>query len=155
MNLNKVFILGRVTADPQPRTTPAGQTVLALGVATNRTWTDKNKQKQEEVEFHNVVLFGRQAEVAAQYLKRGSLVLFEGRNRTRSWTDKDGNEHRITEVICENMQLGPAPAKEAPAAPTAQTRAKPPSLDEDGEDNGRNLEQIVGDEEIKPEDIPF
>jgi single-strand DNA-binding protein len=167
MNLNKIFILGRVTADPQSRTTPGGQTVLTLGVATNRIWFDKDKQKQEETEFHNVVLFGRQAEIAAQYLKKGSLALFEGRNRTRQWTDKDGNERRTTEIVCESLQLGPAPVKAEQAKAAAPSFAGPTRprelaaeenivpLDSDEEDNGRNFTPVFEEEEIKVDEIPF
>src|ERR1039458_8835845 len=97
----------------------------------NRAWTDKDGEKQEEVEFHNVVLFGKQAEVAATYLRKGSLALFEGRNQTRSWRDKDGNEHRITEVICENMQLGPALVKEAKASVLPARAGKPELAEQD------------------------
>ena len=110
MDLNKVIIVGRVTADPQLRTTPGGQSVTTLGVATNRAWTDKNNQKQEETEFHSVVLWGRQAEVATQYLTKGATVLIEGRLRTRSWTDKQGAQRRTTEIMSERMQLGPRPS---------------------------------------------
>ena len=109
MDLNKVIIVGRVTADPQLRTTPGGQAVTTIGVATNRNWTDKNGQKQEEAEFHNVVLWGRQAEVASQFLVKGATVLIEGRLRTRSWTDKQGQQRRTTEIMAERMQLGPRP----------------------------------------------
>lgn len=109
MNLNKIIIVGRVTADPQVRTTPSGQSVTTIGVATNYTWNDKNGAKQEEVEFHNVVLWGRQAEVAGQYLRKGATVLIEGRLRTRSWTDKQGQQKRTTEIIAERLQLGPRP----------------------------------------------
>ena len=129
MNLNRIFVLGRVTADPQLRTTPAGQSVLTLGVATNRTWTHDG-QKQEEVEFHKIVLFGKQADVAATYLRKGSLALFEGRNRTRSWTDRAGNEHRMTEIVCENMQLGPAPANKA-TSPVLPAKTGKPELAEE------------------------
>jgi single-strand DNA-binding protein len=107
MDLNKVLLVGRVTADPQLRTTPGGQSVTTIGVATNRVWTDRNNQKQEETEFHNVVLWGRQAEIAGQYLKKGAMVLIEGRLRTRSWTDKTGQQRRTTEVMAERLQLGP------------------------------------------------
>jgi single-strand DNA-binding protein len=162
MNLNRIFVLGRVTADPQPRTMPSGQSVLSLGVATNRTWT-KDGEKQEEVEFHNVVLFGKQADIAAQYLRKGSLALFEGRNQTRSWRDKDGNEHRITEIVCENLQLGPAPAKEAKApvlkpktGKTELAEEEIVPLDDPDEVTGRSLTPLFEEEqEIKLEDIPF
>jgi single-strand DNA-binding protein len=107
MNLNKVFILGRVTADLQLRTTPGGQSVVTFGVATNRVWTDKSNKRQEETEFHNIVVWGRQAEIANQFLRRGSLVLIEGRLQTRSWQDKQGAQRKTTEIIADRLQLGP------------------------------------------------
>ena len=110
MDLNKVILVGRVTADPQVRSTPGGQAVTTIGVATNRTWTDKGGQKQEQTEFHNVVLWGRQAEIAGQYLTKGAMVLIEGRLQTRSWTDKNGQQRKTTEVMAERMQLGPRAA---------------------------------------------
>jgi len=110
MNLNKVMIVGRVTANPELRRTPGGASVTSFGVATNRVWTDKVKGKQEETEFHNVVAWGRSAEIASQFLVKGATVLIEGRLRTRSWQDKQGASHKATEIICESLQLGPKPA---------------------------------------------
>src|SRR3989344_3105259 len=107
MNLNKVFIVGRLTADPQIRSTASGQQVLSIGVATNRVWYDKNKVKQEAADFHNVVIWGKQAEVVSKFLTKGSLIFVEGRLQTRSWTDKQGQSRRTTEVIAERIQLGP------------------------------------------------
>lgn len=154
MDLNKVIIVGRVTADPQLRTTPGGQSVTTIGVATNRTWTDKNNQKQEESEFHNVVLWGRQAEVATQFLTKGATVLIEGRLRTRSWTDKQGAQRRTTEIMSERMQLGPRPfgggARGGKGEGASQGSAKEVAVPQD-EIPVINLEE----EEIKPEDIPF
>ena len=103
MDLNKVILVGRVTADPQVRTTPGGQSVVTIGVATNRVWTDKAGAKQEETEFTNVVIWGRQAEIAGQYLTKGAMVLVEGRLQTRSWTDKQGQQRKTTEVMCDRM----------------------------------------------------
>lgn len=153
MNLNKVIIVGRVTADPQLRNTPSGAAVSAISVATNRTWRDKAGAQQEEVEFHNVVLWGRQAEIASQYLTKGAMVLIEGRLRTRSWTDKQGMSRKTTEIVAERMQLGPrsagggqgmnraaAPAKEAPKE-VATEEIPTINLEEEGE--------------IKTEDLPF
>lgn len=140
MNYNKVIIVGRVTADPQLRTTPVGQSVTTLGVATNRTWTDKSGAKQEESEFHNVVIWGRQAEIAGQYLAKGATVLIEGRLQTRSWVDKQGISRKATEIMCEQLQLGQRPNS---GEKVAQTGDDEPII---------NLED---DEEIKPEDIPF
>ncbi len=120
MNANHVFIVGRVTANPELRSTPGGQSVARLGVATNRAWTDKSGQKQEEAEFHNVAAFGRQAEIASQYLVKGSTVLVEGRLRTRKWTDKNGVDRWTTEIICERLELGPKPAGEKVEKPDAK-----------------------------------
>ncbi len=164
MDLNKVILVGRVTADPELRTTPGGQAVTTIGVATNRVWNDKNGAKQEEAEFHNVVLWGRQAEVASQYLVKGATVLIEGRIRTRSWTDKQGQQRKTTEIMAERMQLGPRPmgagggssgggfrggAKTGAGAGQDSAPSGAPSLDEipviNLEDEG----------EIKTEEIPF
>lgn len=109
MNLNKVLIVGRVTANPELRKTPNGQSVSTFSVATNRVYTDKAGARQEETEFHNVVVWARQAEIASQFMTKGSLVLVEGRLKTRSWQDKQGSTHRATEIICDRFQLGPRP----------------------------------------------
>ena len=106
MNLNKAFVLGNVTRDPEQKKLPSGQTVASFGIATNRFYK-QNEEKKQEVEFHNIVLFGRLAEIAAQYLKKGSLVLIEGRIKTRNWTDASENKHYKTEIIGERLQLGP------------------------------------------------
>src|SRR3989344_7166917 len=107
MNLNKVFLIGRLTADPVLRSTPSGQSVGSFSVATNRTWTDKSGAKQESAEFHNIVVWGRQAELASQYLKKGAMALIEGRLQTRSWQNKEGQNVKTTEVIAERIQFGP------------------------------------------------
>ncbi len=164
MDYNKVILVGRVTADPQVRTTPGGQSVTTIGVATNRVWTDKGGARQEDTEFHNVVVWGRQAEIAGQYLTKGAMVLIEGRLQTRSWTDKQGQQRKTTEVMCERLQLGPRAGagggmaggsqgggfgKSGADAPSPAGKAgDAPSLDEIPTIN-------LEDEEIKPEDIPF
>lgn len=107
MNLNKVFIIGRLTQDPEMRTTPSGQSVTTLKLATNRVWNDKSGQKQEAVEYHTVIAWARLGEIASQYLNKGGLVLIEGRLQTRSWTDQSNNKRYTTEIIAENLQLGP------------------------------------------------
>lgn len=178
MDFNKAIIVGRVTADPQLRTTPGGQSVVTIGVATNRTWTDKSGARQEETEFHNVVIWGRQAEIAGQYLVKGATVLVEGRLQTRSWTDKQGQQRRTTEIMCERFQLGPRPGG-ASAANGAQSGgfrsggagnggfnangngAAPSQVSEGtkGPNDAPSLDDVpvinLEDEEIKPEDIPF
>lgn len=154
MNLNKVFILGRLTADPQLRTTPGGQSVTGFGIATNRVWTDKSGTRQEETEYHNVVVWGRQAEIASQFLTKGSMVLIEGRLRTRTWTDKQGQTRKTTEIISERMQLGPRPQGGGRAPGTAAGQSAAPAEDVMSETIPTvNLEE--GEGEIKPEDLPF
>jgi len=107
MNLNKVFILGRLTRDPEKRNLPNGNPVVSFGVATNRFYSGQNQEKKEETEFHNIVLFGKLADTAFQYLKKGGLVLIEGRLRTSNWQDSAGIKHYRTEIIGERLQLGP------------------------------------------------
>jgi len=106
MNFNKAIIAGRLTNDPDRRSLPSGDPVVSFSMATNRYYTTQG-QKKEEVEFHNVVMFGKMAEIAAQYLKKGSLALIEGRIKTRNWQDQQGLKHTRTEIIAESLQLGP------------------------------------------------
>ncbi|MCX7589769.1 MAG: single-stranded DNA-binding protein [Patescibacteria group bacterium] len=112
MNLNKVFLIGRITANPEIRKTPSGQSVTNFTVATNRVWTNKDGSKQQETEFHNVVVWGRQAEIANQFLNKGSIVFIEGRLKTRNWQNKEGITRYVTEIICERLQLGPRPVNQ-------------------------------------------
>lgn len=117
MDLNKAMIIGRLTRDPEVRNTPNGAKVASFGVATNFRWTDQSGQKREQVEFHNVVVWRRLAEIAEQYLKKGSVVYVEGRLQTRSWEGNDGQKRTRTEIIAEKMQLGPkgtTPSAEPP-----------------------------------------
>ncbi|MCX6759815.1 MAG: single-stranded DNA-binding protein [Candidatus Nealsonbacteria bacterium] len=111
MNLNKVYLIGRVTNNPEVKNTPTGQTVCKFGLATNRVWIDRNtNQKQEKAEFHNIVMWSKMAETASKYLNKGSLVMIEGRLQTSNWQDQSGNKKYKTEIIAENMQLGPRAA---------------------------------------------
>ena len=107
MNLNKVFLLGNLTRDPETRALPSGQSVVSFGLATNRFYTTREGEKKQEAEFHNITVFGRLADIASQYLNKGSMVMIEGRLRTRSWQDAGGNTKYRTEIIAENLQLGP------------------------------------------------
>src|SRR3989344_7381042 len=113
MNLNKAFLIGNLTRDPELKTLPSGTAVVNFGMATNRIWKDKQGAKQQDVQFHNVVAFGRQAEIVNQYLKKGSLVFIEGRIQTRSWDAADGSKRNRTEIVAERIQLGPRPAQSA------------------------------------------
>jgi len=147
MNLNKAMIIGNLTRDPESRTTPSGQTVTNFAVATNFTWTDQSGQKQEKAEFHNVVAWRKLAEIAAQYLKKGSKVYIEGRMQTRSWDDAATNTKKYrTEIIADNMiMLDKADGSSRAAAPQAQ-RAQ-------ADDYAQ--EAPAPADEINVEDIPF
>lgn len=144
MNLNKVFIIGNLTRDVNLRTTPSGQSVADFGVATNRIWVNANGQKQQETEFHNVVVWGKMAELCSQYLSKGRLVFIEGRIRTRSWQDSNNQKRIKTEIIAENIQFGPRFAN--------QTELKTPLESESGE-TVEDLPVLEEAEEIKEEEI--
>lgn len=112
MNLNKVIIAGNLTRSPELRHTANGTAVATFGMATNRAWTDANGERQEEVEFHNITVFGKQAETAAEYLRKGQLALIEGRLRTTSW-ETEGMKRYRTDIIAERVQFGPKRQGEA------------------------------------------
>jgi len=134
-SVNKVILVGNLGRDPETRYTPGGDAITNIRVATTDRWKDKaSGEMKEATEWHNVAFFGRLAEIAGEYLKKGRSVYVEGRLRTRKWTDKDGNEKYTTEIVAENMQLlgsrdgagGGAPAgdfDEAPAAAPAPARS--------------------------------
>jgi single-strand DNA-binding protein len=107
MNLNKAFILGNVTREPEVRSLPSGQQVTSFGVATNRFYTSSAGEKKQEAEFHNVVCFGKLADISARYLNKGSLILIEGRIKTRNWVNASGAKQYKTEIIADSLQLGP------------------------------------------------
>lgn len=149
MDLNKAMIIGRLTRDPEVRSTPGGKSVASFSVATGRQWTDANGQRQKQTEFHNVVAWGKLAETAQQYLHKASRVYVEGRLQTRDWTAQDGSKRTRTEIIADSfIMLDGRPAGEGgytPAAPASAPSYAP--ID--------NTAQEVVEEEIKVEDIPF
>ena len=133
MNYNRAIIIGNITKDPELKALPSGGSVCNFSIATNRTWTDKaSGKKQEAVEFHNVVVFGRMADNVAQYMRKGSQLLVEGRIQTRSWEGKDGKKNYRTEIVAESIQFG----------------AKP-------RDEGRPSSPLNEEQEIDIADIPF
>ena len=143
------MIIGNLTRDPEVRTTAGGTNVASFGVATNYTWNDANGQKQEKVEFHNIVAWGKLADICGQYLGKGRKVYIEGRLQTREWEGKDGIKRRTTEIIAENMIMldragQGAPRAAAPAVATANVAAQAPTK-----------EAEEGSDEIRVEDIPF
>jgi len=130
MNLNKVFLVGRLTKDPEKRELPSGTAVCNLSLATDRFWTDREGRKKQETEFHNIVLFGKLAEIAQTYLKKGALVLIEGRLRTRSWNGEGNQKFQRTEIVAEKLQLGPRTRKEG-LPPLEEKKEEIPVVEEE------------------------
>lgn len=104
-SVNKVILVGNLGRDPEVRRMPSGDAMVNLSIATTDTWKDKGGERQEKTEWHRVVMFGRVAEVAGEYLKKGSQAYFEGRLQTRKWTDKEGQDKYTTEVVADRMQM--------------------------------------------------
>ena len=102
--LNKVLLIGNLGRDPEMRSLPSGQPVANFSLATSRKWKDRDGNRKEDTEWHNIVVFGKQAEIAGQYLNKGKQVYIEGRIQTRNW-EKDGVKHYRTEIICDNFQM--------------------------------------------------
>ncbi len=147
MYLNKAIVIGNLTRDPEIKALPSGVKVASFGVATNRVWKDKNGVKQENVDYHNIVVFGRQAEMVGQYMKKGSSILVEGRMQTRSWDDSSGVKKYRTEIVVDRMQFGPK--RDGMGSSSASSVSHE-------DDNKKALETIeYPEEEINPEDIPF
>jgi single-strand DNA-binding protein len=112
-SVNKVILIGNLGRDPETRYLPDGGAITNISIATTSTWKDKSGEKQEATEWHRICFFGKLAEIAGEYLKKGSQVYIEGALRTRKWTDKDGNDKYTTEIICQSMQmLGSKPQSE-------------------------------------------
>lgn len=148
MYFNRAIIIGNLTRDPELRSLPSGVQVATIGVATNRVWKDKSGARQESTDYHNVVVFGRQAETTAQYLRKGSSVLVEGRMQTRSWDAADGTKKYRTEVVADRIQFGPrrdgGTQTAATSAPKESSQETPP------------VDTIEYPEEnINVDDIPF
>jgi single-strand DNA-binding protein len=133
-SVNKVILVGNVGRDPETRYMPSGDAMVNLSLATTDQWKDKNGEKQEKTEWHRIVIFGKTAEIAGQYLRKGSQIYIEGRLQTRKWTDKEGQERYTTEIVADRMQMlgsrsagGDAPMDREPAPSAApEPRAAAP-----------------------------
>jgi single-strand DNA-binding protein len=151
MYLNKAIIIGNLTRDPELKSLPSGIQVTSFSVATNRVWKDRDGKKQESADYHNIVVFGKQAETTNQYLKKGSNVLVEGRMQTRSWDGPDGKKNYRTEVIAERVQFGnrPGGGGSTSGGTSSQKTGEVPAQAEE-------LDTIsYPAEDINPDDIPF
>ncbi len=163
MDLNKVMLIGRLTQDPEVRTIPSGQNVATFSVATNLIWTDQQGQKQEKVEYHNIVAWRKLAEICGQYLKKGKKVYLEGRLQTRQWEGQDGVKRNRTEILAENMIMldgggatggGAQPSAPKPSGPAAEETPviqvdDMKSQDASGQPDDKNKDKV------SIEDIPF
>ena len=155
MYLNKVFLYGNLTRDPEVRALPSGQQVASFALATNRTYTDKNGAKQEATEFHNVVAFGRQAEVLAQYMKKGRPIFVEGRIQTRSWDDKTSGEKKYrTEIVIDSFQFGPS-APGGPSGASGSRSENSAGAPKGGAGKKADDEVQYPEETVSADDIPF
>lgn len=177
MDLNRATILGRLTRDPEARTLPSGKPVSSFAVATNFIWRTPEGEKQEKVEYHNVVAFGKLAEICNQYLNKGRQVYLEGRLQTREWEGQDGVKRTRTEIIADNMILLAKPTGAAgldtteevplPTEPEVEKPAEVPSIsteeparsvggapnkETETEEKNKSKEE---DDKVKVEDVPF
>ncbi len=151
-SLNRVMLIGNLTRDPEVRTIPSGQQVASFALATNRRWTTQQGETQDATEFHEIVVWGKLAEIAQQVLSKGKKAYIEGRMQTRTWDAPDGAKRQRTEIIAENLiALSPRGENESmPAMPTGEsktTKAKPASEPQNN--------VPAGDQEIDLSDLPF
>ena len=151
-SVNKVILIGNLGRDPEVRYMPSGDAVANISIATTETWKDKNGEKQEKTEWHRVAMFGKTAEIAGEYLKKGSQVYIEGRLETRKWTDKEGQERYTTEIRADRMQMlgsrSGGSERMAPPEDDAPKAAAVPAKKSGGAAKGGSLEDLE-------DDIPF
>ncbi len=150
MYFNRAIIIGNLTRDPELRSLPSGIQVCSFSVATNRVWKDKNGAKQEAADYHNVVVFGKQAETTAQYLRKGSSVLAEGRMQTRSWDDASGQKKYRSEIVADRVQFGPRSSGAGTSAPAKAGKAQ---VEDQPAPPTEGIE--YPEENINIDDIPF
>ncbi len=148
MYINKAFIGGNITRDPEVKALPSGAKVTTFSVATNRVWKDQSGMRQEATEYHNVVVFGRQAETCGQFLRKGSNCFIEGRIQTRSWDGPDGAKKFRTEIVADRVQFGSRPANGTSAGGSTAAHSAP-----EIESDMDTIDYPADD--INPEDIPF
>ena len=153
MNINKAHICGRITKDITVRSTQNGKSVASFSVATNQSWKDANGQKQDKATFHNIVIWGKLAEIAGQYLVKGQEVYIEGRIETRQYTNKQNVVRYITEIVADTMQMGQKPqnAQQPQQNPTSSYNTNVPPIEQDIP----TVRVAENTDDIKIEDIPF
>ncbi len=171
MNLNKVYLIGRLTQDPETRSTTSGQSVTTLRMATNRVWKDPSGGRKDATEYHTIIAWSRLGEIASQYLRKGGLVMIEGRLQTRNWTGQDNVKRYVTEIVAESLQMGPKAMGgqgnysaevtdiKNPSASSGRSSSPSPVKDSDIPIIDENEPMNAGVEEdemsIKEKDLPF
>ena len=147
MNLNKVYLIGRVAGDIELLNTQSGKKVCRFSLATSRNWKGAGGEKKEETNFHNIVLWEKLAEIVSTYAAKGSLLMIEGRIQNRSYEDKEGKKRYITEIIGENIQLGPKSSNTSSPSKEGVKKQKTEEVEEEL--------PVIDEEEIDIKDIPF
>ncbi len=151
MSVNKVILVGRLGRDPETRYTSAGQAVCNFTLATDESYRDRNGERQKRTEWHRIVVWAKQAEIAQQYLKKGSLVFIEGRIQSREWQDKEGNKRTSHDIVCNTFRMLGGRAESAAAAGAGTAAAEPESQVTGADESGGGSSGA----EISDEDIPF
>lgn len=163
-SLNRAQLIGNLTRDPELRYTPSGRPVCTFAIATNRTWTTESGEKREEVDFHNIVAWGKLAEICSQYLSKGRKAYVEGRMTTRSWTSQDGQQKQRTEIVIDDMLIldskgsgGAVPGESGQRPAQPKVAKKKPEAEEEQPIGPAEAPVPAGnmDEEVSPDDIPF
>ncbi len=162
MDLNKTMLIGNITRDPELRSTSSGQSVASFSLATNRVWKDQNSgERKSAAEFHNIVAWGKLAEICGQYLRKGSKVYVEGRLQTRSWQGQDGNKRYTTEIVMENMIMldrksqGSTPFQTASPSSSSQSPQTSPKPAPPQPEEIPTIQIDEDQDEVRIEDIPF
>ena len=162
MSVNKVILVGRLGRDPETRYTGAGQAVANFSLATDESYKDRNGERQKRTEWHKIVLWGKQAEIAQQYLKKGSLIFVEGRIQTREWQDKEGQKRTSFEIVANNFRMLGGRAEGAVGASAGASASAGGADFESPAGSGGGGEESIGaggggspSPEISDEDIPF
>ena len=150
MYLNKAMLIGNLTRDPELKSLPSGVKVASFSIATNRSYTDGDGKRQEQTDYHNIVVFGRQAETTSQYLNKGALALIEGRIQTRSW-EQDGEKKYRTEIVAERVQFGPRIG----GSGGGNSNYSSSNNDSQSSSPAKKKEIDYPEPTINPDDIPF
>ena len=154
LGVNKVILIGNLGKDPELRYTPSGQPTASFSLATTERWNDKNGQRQERTEWHNIVAWGKLAELVNQYLKKGRSAYVEGRINTRSWDDRDGNKKYRTEIVASQIQFLGGGGTPSAGSPAGGVEAAPDANDGASKNNSEAEAQSPGGPVVE-ENLPF